>query len=314
MGYLYETNNWNNYDEHKSFDENKQNDAIVVKEKMDNIENGIYANSVDLYATQSYYEGVDLTVKFSDEISQYTNAFAWIKARCKAKNWKGLHVGDYIPLRFSTGIIYNMQIAGIDTYYSPDITAGGAWTGNPNKYHMIDFVADKAYGLVKWNLTQNNNGTSTEPYSYRASNLYNVLNGTVYNQIPQDVRELIAVKYLPITKKYNSSYVLYNPSNSDNVPIGKIWTLCLDEIGASHFTNSDIRCNGLYYPLMGRPDRRVLKFAGYSFSANYIWLIDTKYNDTTGAYWVDKYTSKCTGGYFTDFNACSYVGFRIQGD
>ena len=47
------------------------------------------------------YPGVDLTVKFADEIKNYSDEWAWIKARKTAGNYAGLHVGDYIPITVS---------------------------------------------------------------------------------------------------------------------------------------------------------------------------------------------------------------------
>ena len=44
------------------------------------------------------YPGRDLTSIFALEIAQYSDAWAWIKARIKAHNFTGIHVADYIPI------------------------------------------------------------------------------------------------------------------------------------------------------------------------------------------------------------------------
>ena len=260
--------------------------------------------------TNGYYQGRNLKVVFREEIAEYDNAFAWIKQRCKDNNFEGINIGDYIPLVVNN-LCYYMQIAGIDTYYSPLISAGGAWSGNPNKYHQVDFVADTTYGSsVQWNTTASNVGTSSEPYPYRASNLYKYLNETVYNLIPEDVRTLIAEKYLPLTKKTGSAY-----SGIDNIPIGKVWTLCACEISPGLIAPNDRNTLGLQYPLMKTTNNRIKYKSPIDTSpATYIWVIDVVNNNSTNAYWVDKYTGSITGGYATNFNARTYFGFRIQGD
>ena len=91
-----------------------------------------------------HYPGVDLTVKFAAEIaaSPYSgNAWAWIKGRITAKNYEGIHVGDYIPYTdlAASPKTRNARILGINTYKNYGDTAigdhidfwGGLWT--PNK-------------------------------------------------------------------------------------------------------------------------------------------------------------------------------------
>ena len=91
-----------------------------------------------------HYPGVDLTVKFASEIaaSPYSgNPWAWIKGRITAKNYEGIHVGDYIPYTdaAATPKTRNARILGINTYKQYGDTAigdhidfwGGLWT--PNK-------------------------------------------------------------------------------------------------------------------------------------------------------------------------------------
>lgn len=283
-------------------------DKIELPERIEELETEIDANKED-------YQGVDLTVKFADEISAYQNAFAWVKARCKDNNFEGINVGDWIPLTLSSGGTLQMQVAGIDTYYSSRIQAGGAYSGNPNKYHMIDFIAKTcAPDGVQWNTTATNNGTSDEQYPYRASNLYKYLNETLYNRIPEDVRNLIATKYLPLSKRYNSSGSLTYNSGLDNIPVGKIWTLCLDEIALGLFPAQN-KTTGVHYPLMKSIDNRLkAQSPTSSTTASYIWLMDAYVGNSNSVHWVDKYSGTCNGQYNATFTARTYVGFRIQGD
>ena len=89
-----------------------------------------------------HYPGIDLTVKFAAEIAQAGNdPWAWIKSRITAQNYEGIHVGDYIPYKDTTGSqrTRNARILGINTYRQYGDTAvghhidffGGLWT--PNK-------------------------------------------------------------------------------------------------------------------------------------------------------------------------------------
>ena len=64
--------------------ENADNVSTLATE-VDEIDNGL--NSLF-----RYYEGVDLTQKFASEIANYSDEWAWIKARIQAGNFKGIYV------------------------------------------------------------------------------------------------------------------------------------------------------------------------------------------------------------------------------
>ena len=48
MAYQYNPNNWNEYDNDKTFNENKQNDAVISKQKLDRLESAVRALSAEL--------------------------------------------------------------------------------------------------------------------------------------------------------------------------------------------------------------------------------------------------------------------------
>lgn len=100
-----------------------------------------------------YYGGVDLTVKFADEIaaSPYNgDPWAWVKGRIAAVDYKGLHVNDYIPFVTTNNITIKSCIGGIDTYYRYGDTTFG---------HHIDFISRDCWpNTVKMNLANYNNG------------------------------------------------------------------------------------------------------------------------------------------------------------
>ena len=51
-----------------------------------------------LQQTNGLYRGRDLTIVFADEISKFSDAWAWIKNRISTGNYTGIYVGDYIPI------------------------------------------------------------------------------------------------------------------------------------------------------------------------------------------------------------------------
>ena len=81
------------------------------------------------------YEGVDLTVKFADEIANHTDEWAWIKSRIQAGNYAGINVGDYIPVT-ADNTIFKARIMGIDSYTgSGDVEIG----------HHIDWIFEELW-------------------------------------------------------------------------------------------------------------------------------------------------------------------------
>lgn len=86
------------------------------------------------------YDGVDLTSKFAEEISGYSDPGAWIRARIRANNFDGIHVNDYIPFTTTNGLSFKARVAGIDPYYEYGDSAVG---------HHIDFVCDELWPTLK---------------------------------------------------------------------------------------------------------------------------------------------------------------------
>lgn len=100
-----------------------------------------------------YYEGIDLSVKFSSEIasSPYLgNVWAWIKGRITANNYNGIHVNDFIPFVTTNNVTIKACVAGIDTYYR---------YGDSQVGHHIDFISRDCWPTtVKMNNDNYNNG------------------------------------------------------------------------------------------------------------------------------------------------------------
>lgn len=192
------------------------------------------------------YEGVDLTVKFAAEIAQYTDPWAWIKARISAGDWSGLRIGDYIPFTTteSSPKTYQAQIAGINTYKNYGDTAVG---------NHIDFICRELWATRHpMNPVNFNNGTkfgdaAATEYPWLASDLYLYLNslagkvpnattagggtgtdvdytsGGVYYYLPSALKAQIVEKRAYQPKRYNASSVLTDDNAAGWTNIGKLW-------------------------------------------------------------------------------------------
>lgn len=85
------------------------------------------------------YPGVDLTVKFADEIANYTDEWAWVHARTQAGDYTGININDYIPVA-ANGNTYKARIMGINTYKG----YGDTEVGN-----HIDWIFDELWPTLK---------------------------------------------------------------------------------------------------------------------------------------------------------------------
>jgi len=160
------------------------------------------------------YPGRDLTSVFALEIAQYSDAWAWIKARIKAHNFTGIHVADYIPITMN-GQTVKMQVAGIDTYYR---------TTDQQLSHHIDFISKDCFNQpVKWNTTNTNNGTSAENSPYMVSNLHTFLTTTLYGYLPTEVKAVISNKRMLMEYRYSASGALSDSTSWDWKDLGPLW-------------------------------------------------------------------------------------------
>lgn len=108
-----------------------------------------FSDLVDTYS--GAYNGEDLAFKFASEISQFANIGAWLQNRIDTGNFKGLRIHDYFLLTLTNNEVFEMEIAGINTYLdSSDL--------NETKLH-IDFVSKDLWTVTtKWNNQNYNNG------------------------------------------------------------------------------------------------------------------------------------------------------------
>ena len=164
-------------------------------------------------AADRTYPGVDLTVRFAEEIAGYANPWRWIKARIAAAKFDGLHVGDYIPIYMGDYLI-KMQIAGMDTYYK---------TTDQQLGHHIDWISKDCYpDTVQWFDSNNNNGTADNPAPYMKSTVKTFLDGLVA-KLPTEVQEVISSKRFLLESRYSASGPLTDSTSWAWGDLGKLW-------------------------------------------------------------------------------------------
>ena len=201
------------------------------------------------------YEGVDLTVKFADEIANFSDAWAWMQNRLNTGNLTGIHIKDYIPATVGNET-HQMQIAGIDTYYR---------TGDTDINHHIDWISRDCYsGTVQWNTTNNNNGTAAEQSPFKASNVYAWLNGTLYNLLPAELRAVIKNKRILAPLRYSSGGSITDDSSWAWEDWGPLWLPLEHEIfdGIVWSTKGFGNGQSVTYPIFRNSYKNRIKGAG----------------------------------------------------
>lgn len=242
------------------------------------------------------YEGVDLTVKFADEIANFSDAWAWMQNRLNTGNLTGIHIKDYIPATVGNET-HQMQIAGIDTYYR---------TGDTDINHHIDWISRDCYsGTVQWNTTNNNNGTAAEQSPFKASNVYAWLNGTLYNLLPAELRAVIKNKRILAPLRYSSGGSITDDNSWAWEDWGPLWLPLEHEIfdGIVWSTKGFGNGQSVTYPIFRNSYKNRIKGAGpggaratwwtasaYSGSATHVVLVHaigySNYNYASSALYV----------------------------
>ncbi len=201
------------------------------------------------------YDGVDLTAKFSEEISTRSagDPWAWIQNRIRTNSIADISIGDYISFVSNSNNLYRMCVAGISTYFGYD-------TDNPTR-KFIDFISKDCYNLTySFNRFQYNNGLSTEENPFMASELYmwmnglkgNVVNGTGTNppvisvdhsldggwtRLPATLRAVIIKKKVLMPVRYSATATLNDDTNYVIKEVGPLWLPSEMEVfGTTHFS------------------------------------------------------------------------------
>lgn len=238
-------------------------DGATVTTAELNVLDGITANTTELNYTDGVtsniqtqidtlwlnhdreYQGVDLSVKFANEISQYATIYDWLNARKNAGNFSGIHVGDYMIVPTSAGTCagysipaqnHKCRIIGINTYKRCADTDIG---------NMLYFSSDNVvHTPIKWNPTDNNNGTSVNNEPYLASAAYAILNGvnnyttSAFNNVahganassggilqllPSALQNVLKVKRNLLDTRYSASGLLTYSTGWGWKDMGKLW-------------------------------------------------------------------------------------------
>ena len=269
----------------------------------------LLGNNADILGTD-YYEGVDLTVKFASEIAQYTDPWAWMKARITAKDFSQLHVADYIPFTTSNNLKFNAQIAGINTYKGSGTTEIG---------DHIDFISKELWPTsFKMNLVNTNNGTDDAHMPWKASNGYlfvnslagEVPNGTtkpyemasvdytadgMYFYLPDTLKAAITNKFMYAQTRNNSTSIVSSDNSIEWVDLGKLWLPDEFEVmGAKLVTTTGWTAGGsVQYPIFAYNMNRVKRLSGSTSRHNWWWSSAYTGNTT-------RFVIVCSLGYVSD--------------
>lgn len=230
--------------------------------------------SLLLQQTNGLYKGRDLTEVFADEIENYTDAWAWIKARITAGNFTGIHNGDYIPLTVGRET-HKMQV-NINTYKN---------TCEPPVGNHIDFISKDCLGqTVKWNTTNNNNGNASSPCPYLVSNVHSFLE-TKFNALPQAVKNVISNKRFLLERRYSESGALTDSTGAEWVDLGKLWLPTEYEVFGSIVLGTK-GCSGYHavqYPIFANSWQNRIKGAGSGETRCFWWLASVSSGSSTHA-------------------------------
>lgn len=252
---------------------------IRTQEQTDIVRLGNIANKT--------YEGENLATKFAQEIANFDNEWAWIKARITAGNFDGLNIGDYIPVTGSNNVSFNARIAGINTYKGyGDIAVG----------NHIDFISATTWPTTfKMNLKDFNNGLDADhQYPWLSSNGYHFLNslagnvpngtgnlpetvavdytsGGVYFFLPDALKNVIVEKRMFIPKRFSASGIQSEDNEGGWENIGKLWLPSEVEVTGAPIwgCNKYGAMGSVQYPLFAQNmNRNIVRNAWWTLSAS----------------------------------------------
>ena len=95
----------------QQIEQNKTDIALLKKET-----GSLKEDIESIQELDRIYDGVDLSIKFTEEIKKYSDIWQWIKAGIKAGNFAGIHVNDFIRWQTTDNNWIESRVAGINTY------------------------------------------------------------------------------------------------------------------------------------------------------------------------------------------------------
>ena len=282
------------------------------------------------------YNGVDLSVKFANEIALHNNIYEWLENRKNTGNFKGIHVGDFFYVPINAGTVNSVQInannircriVGINTYKQ----CGDQVVGN-----MFYIDSDHCFGPFMWNPEANNNGTSNNPNPFKASMAYAVLNGvnnydatSGYNKIkhgancanagilqllPAELRAVMKTKRNILDKRYSSSGLITGSTDWgwDDEPLLTLRNEV--EIYGAQFKGNTCQTAGWWNPennlsiqfpwYANNCEHRIKYVAGSNTSRCHWWLSSVASYNTS-------YVCHVNGSGLASSNSATYTGVYL---
>ena len=253
----------------------------------------LLARDDEVYAAKYNSDGLpvgrNLATVFATEIASGTtrggrsftanSAWKWASARRQDGDFEGMHLFDYIPLSQSAGTV------GDDTYsaatknaYIIDID-GDYNYGDTQVGHHIDFCAGTIGKNVKWQVTDNNNGTADENIVWLTTNLYAYLNGknnyttNAYNSaahggdysnggyidlLQSDLQDVMREFRMYLPKRYSASGLLNQANAGGWCNAGKIRPLTEIEMYGSAISSysQNTSDGGINFDNIGSPRQK----------------------------------------------------------
>ena len=204
---------------------------------------------------------------------ELTDSWAALKAKARAKNYSGIHIGDHKTINLSTGEVVVCKVSGLGQHERcGDTEIGGS----------IDFISgDCLKGAKVWNSTATNNGTADEKRPWLASALYKALNDEstgVYATLPSDLKSAIIEKRALIEERYSAAGAVSADTGWSWANIGKLWLPTEIEVFGSP-TWSEVGCGtggggcNKQYPIFAGNSKHLIKGDGNGGSRVYWWLL-----------------------------------------
>lgn len=269
------------------------------------------------------YAGTDLTVRHAEEIANYSDPWEWVRARIKAKDYRGIHIGDYIPFTCTNQVELNAEVAGINTYRG---------YGDQETPEHIDFISREVWPTLHvMNKVAFNNGISdTVKEPWLASDLHhwinslagNVPNGAavggtplaevdytadgIWNFLPADLQAAInasQLKRMAFPQRYSASGVLTSDNGLAWGEMGKLWIPSEFEVyGTVVWGTAGFSAGGFQqYPIFANNMKRMKRYGNYRV---YWWLLSASGFDSAN------FASVSSGGDAARF-AANNTGLRV---
>lgn len=238
------------------------------------------------------YEGKDLNVLYNRDadLAQFPTVFDFLDAKSQAGDFEGLNVGDFIPVLSSDGILYEMEIAGINTYK-------GYGDGANEVGNHIDFIARDCHpDPFVMNRVNFNNGTTVDSSPWLASELEARLNNRqknvvsvaaatptlvsadyrntgILNTLPAPLRAVIKTKRALLLRRFTAGSLLLDDNSWDWKDLSPLWIPFEMEVVGTNARATEMWEQSAFvqYPIFANNMKRV-KHAGKDGVRSLWWL------------------------------------------